>query len=307
MKYLLPIIFFIFANFYFYSLRAEESLTIKQQLDRIVQEVSDLNKAVFNKSFDRNDLNLKNNQDDTERFTSIDIRMYDFEKDIKNLTLQFEEIMFKLDDISSYIQKLENEMNIHLEEIKNKSEIENNESSKKEKLTISEVEEENTLGKLVISEDTKEISNNEEQTLEEVATNQDNELNNLLPEDRLQSALDQMMKKNYNKSKISLEEFIDDFPDNQLSGSAHYWLGKIYLFESNYRKAAIVFGEGVQNFPKSIKAAEMYYELSKSLKEMNKFSEACKTLSILNKNYKGNKFTKDPEKIKDTLECEAEN
>ena len=307
MKYLLPIIFFIFANLCFYSLHAEESLTIKQQLDRISQEVSDLNKAVFNKSFDRNDLNLKNNQDETERFTSIDIRMYDFEKDIKNLTLQFEEIMFKLDDISSYIQKLENEMNIHLEEIKNKSEIENNESSKKEKLTISEVEEENTLGKLVISEDTKEISNNEEQTLEEVATNQDNELNNLPPEDRLQSALDQMMKKNYNKSKISLQEFIDNFPDNQLSGSAHFWLGKIYLFESNYRKAAIVFGEGVQNFPKSIKAAEMYYELSKSLKEMNKFSEACKTLSILNQNYKGNKFTKDPEKIKDTMECEIEN
>ena len=39
---------------------------------------------------------------------------------------------------------------------------------------------------------------------------------------------------------------------------------------------------------------------------MNKFSEACKTLSILNQNYKGNKFTKDPEKIKDTLECEVE-
>ena len=233
--------------------------------------------------------------------------MYDFEKDIKNLTLQFEEIMFKLDDISSYIQKLESEMNTHLEEIKNKSVIENIESSKNEKSAISEVEEENTLGKLVISEDTKEISNNEEQTLEVATTNQENELNNLSPEEKLQSALDQMMKKNYNKSKISLEQFIDNYPDNQLSGSAHFWLGKIYLFESNYRKAAIVFGEGVQNFPKSIKAAEMYYELSKSLKEMNKFSEACKTLSILNQNYKGNKFTKDPEKIKDTLECEAEN
>ena len=113
MKYFLPIIFFVFANLCFYSLSAEESLTVKQQLDRIKQEVSDLNKAVFNKSFDSNDLNLKNNQDDTERFTSIDIRMYDFEKDIKNLTLQFEEIMFKLDDISNYIQKLENEMNLN--------------------------------------------------------------------------------------------------------------------------------------------------------------------------------------------------
>jgi len=307
MKYLLPIIFFIFANLYFYSLRAEESLTIKQQLDRIVEEVSDLNKAVFNKSFDRNDLNLKNNQDDTERFTSIDIRMYDLEKDIKNLTLQFEEIIFKLDDFSNYIQKFENDINLNLNEIKNKIEIQNIESSEKEKSITLDVEEENTLGKLVISENTNEISNNEEITLEEKIPNQDKELNNLTPEEQLQAALDQMMKKNYDKSKISLEGFIENFPENQLSRSAHFWLGKIYLFESNYRKAAIVFGEGVQRFPQSIKAAEMYYELSKSLKEMNKFSEACKTLSILNKNYKGNKFTKDPEKIKDTLECEAEN
>jgi len=307
MKYLLPLIFFTFVNLNFYSLRAEESLTIKQQLDRIVQEVSDLNKAVFNKSFDRNDLNLTNNPDDTERFTSIDIRMYDLERDIKNLTLQFEEIIFKLDDFSNYIQKLENEMNLNLEEIKNKSEIYNIESSKKEKSITLEVQEENTLGKLVISEDTKEISNNEEKTSEEKITNKDKELNNLPPEEQLQFALDQMMKKNYDKSKIFLEEFIQNFPENQLSGSAHFWLGKIYLFESNYRKAAIVFGEGVQNFPQSIKAAEMYYELSKSLKEMNKFSEACKTLSILSHNYKENKFSKDPERIRDTLECEVEN
>ena len=106
---------------------------------------------------------------------------------------------------------------------------------------------------------------------------------------------------------LKSEGFIENFPENQLSGSAHFWLGKIYLFESNYRKAAIVFGEGVQRFPQSIKAAEMYYELSKSLKEMNKFSEACKTLLILNQNYKGNKFTKDPDKIKDNMECESEN
>ena len=157
MKYFLPIIFFVFANLCFYSLSAEESLTVKQQLDRIKQEVSDLNKAVFNKSFDSNDLNLKNNQDDAERFTSIDIRMYDLEKDIKNLTLQFEEIIFKLDDFNNYIQNLENEMNLNFDEIKNQSEIQNIQSSKKEKSKTLEVEEENTLGKLVISEDTKEI------------------------------------------------------------------------------------------------------------------------------------------------------
>ena len=124
---------------------------------------------------------------------------------------------------------------------------------RKEKSKTLELEEENTLGKLVISENTKEISNNEEITLEEKITNHNKELNNLTPEEQLQFALDQMMKKNYDKSKISLEEFIENFPENQLSGSAHFWLGKIYLFESNYRKAAIVFGEGVQRFPQKYK------------------------------------------------------
>ena len=114
-------------------------------------------------------------------------------------------------------------------------------------------------------------------------------------------------KKKYENSKISLEKFIEKFPDNQLSGSAHFWLGRIYQFEKNFRKAAIVYGEGVQKFPKSIKAAEMYYELSKSLKEMNKLSEACKTLEILNKNYKDSKFASDPEKINISLECNNEN
>ena len=51
----------------------------------------------------------------------------------------------------------------------------------------------------------------------------------------------------------------------------------------------------------------MYYELAKSLKEMQKISEACKTLSLLEESYKGNKFTKDPEKIKVKLNCQTIN
>ena len=151
------------------------------------------------------------------------------------------------------------------------------------------------------------ISENETESAEIEEPVQNNDLENLSPEEQFQLALDEMMKKKYENSKISLEKFIEKFPDNQLSGSAHFWLGRIYQFEKNFRKAAIVFGEGVQKFPKSIKAAEMYYELSKSLKEMNKLSEACKTLEILSENYKESKFASDPEKINKSLECKNEN
>ena len=40
---------------------------------------------------------------------------------------------------------------------------------------------------------------------------------------------------------------------------------------------------------------------------MSKFPEACKTLDILKQNYKGNKFSNDPEKIKNSLKCHDEN
>jgi tol-pal system protein YbgF len=284
---------------------AEDALTIKQQLDRIMEEVKDLNKAVFNKSFDNEKLNSLDESIDAERFTSIDIRIYDLEKDIKNLTLQFEEILFKLDDISNDMVDLESKLiskfeknNIELR----KENIENNIATIDEDL---EIEEKNTLGKIVISDDnTKNVKEPSDLNVEKEKNSLLQEVSNLKPEEQMQYALDQMMKKNYNDSKNILDHFIENFPENQLSGSAHFWLGKIYLFETNYRKAAIVFGEGVQKFPNSIKAPEMYYELAKSLKEMDKIPESCKTLTLLEQNYEGNKFTKDPEKIKDKLNCD---
>ena len=284
---------------------AEDSLTIKQQVDRIVEEVKDLNKAVFNKSFDNEKLNSLDESIDAERFTSIDIRIYDLEKDIKNLTLQFEEILFKLDDISNDMIDLESKLISKLEKINiepKKENIENNKATTEEGL---EIEEKNTLGKIVISDDNiKNVKEPSNLNVEKEKNSLLQEVSNLKPEEQMQYALDQMMKKNYNDSKNILDHFIENFPENQLSGSAHFWLGKIYLFETNFRKAAIVFGEGVQKFPNSIKAPEMYYELAKSLKEMDKIPESCKTLTLLEQNYEGNKFTKDPEKIKDKLNCD---
>ena len=284
---------------------AEDALTIKQQLDRVMEEVKDLNKAVFNKSFDNEKLNSLDESIDAERFTSIDIRIYDLEKDIKNLTLQFEEILFKLDDISNDMVDLESKLISKFEKSNiepRKENIENNKAATDEDL---EIEEKNTLGKIVISDDnTKNVKEPSELNVEKEKNSLLQEVSNLKPEEQMQYALDQMMKKNYNDSKNILDHFIENFPENQLSGSAHFWLGKIYLFETNYRKAAIVFGEGVQKFPNSIKAPEMYYELAKSLKEMDKIPESCKTLTLLEQNYEGNKFTKDPEKIKDKLNCD---
>ena len=43
-----------------------------------------------------------------------------------------------------------------------------------------------------------------------------------------------------------------------LAGSAHYWLGEIYLLKKENREAALVFAEGYQKYPQSIKAPDKF-------------------------------------------------
>ena len=57
-------------------------LTISQQIERLNRELSDLSKEIYNQSPSEN--NLKSS------LTAIDIRIYDLEKDMKNLTLNLE-------------------------------------------------------------------------------------------------------------------------------------------------------------------------------------------------------------------------
>ena len=201
MKYISLFLFLFIFTINFNKSFAEDSLTIKQQLDRIMEEVKDLNKAVFNKSFDNEKLNSLDESIDAERFTSIDIRIYDLEKDIKNLTLQFEEILFKLDDMvdleSKLISKFEKN---NIEPIKEN--IEKNIAAIDEDL---EIEEKNTLGKIVISDDnTKNVKEPSDLNVEKEKNSLLQEVSNLKPEEQMEYALDQMMKKNIITLRIFL-------------------------------------------------------------------------------------------------------
>ena len=299
---IIPLIIFINGQ----SLSYENALTLKQQLDRIQEEIRDLNKAVFNKSFDLK--KASNQENEIEKFTALDISIYDLEIDIKNLTLQLEELYFKFDDLLVSLNALEQNINTKIEKInfenqniKKDQVIENNTDLSTENKIIKD---ENTLGKLIVSSDN--ISEKQLNSKKEAQVTNDQEINNdvdseilLLPEEIFQLALDQMRLKKYNQAK----EMLKDNPNNQLSGSAHFWLGKIYIVEKNYREAVFVLGEGVQKYPKSIKAPNMLYELSNSLFAMNKKNEGCKTLSLINDGYKKSKIAKLSEKKKIEINC----
>ena len=66
---------------------------------------------------------------------------------------------------------------------------------------------------------------------------------------------------------------------HNLAGSAHYWLGEILLLQKEYREAALVFAEGYQKYPESVKSPESLYKLAETLVKIEKKDEACNTLN----------------------------
>ena len=281
---ILFIVLFSFLTFNAYS--NENLLTIQQQIERLQREVSDLSQTVF-----KDDGNIDKQQDNNlvSNLSAIDMRIYDLEKDVKNLNAILEDIFFQIEDVVSKINNIENNLEFFEDKFKNITKIERL-SDNLQSNNLDQTNEENTLGSI-------KISSNETQPDQEAEINNDESNNeeqnlDLSPEDQFQEAFDNIRKKNWQEAKNLLKVFIANNSDNQLSGSAYYWLGELYILEKEYREAALTFAEGFQNFPKSIKAPDMLFKLSQSLYLVNKTDEACKTVEKFIVDYPKNKLIK---------------
>ena len=285
-RHILTVLILFFPS---HSFSNESELTISQQLERLQREVSDLSKEVFSNS--PNQSNGASN-DFVKNLSAIDLRIYDIENDIKNLTSNLEELYFQLDDIFNKLENLELVINNFQSVPLNNVEVNTDEvlegGSEVKSNTLSETKTENTLGTLNISKNTNDINEKVESDDQEVDANNKEDV--LSPEDQFQVAFENIRDKKWQDAKTSFEEFISDNPDNQLSGSAHYWLGELYILEKNYREAALIFAEGFQKFPDSIKAAEMLFKLSQSLYQVEKTTESCKTMEKLIIDFPKNKI-----------------
>ncbi len=292
-KYLFLILFCLFS----YSVNSNENLlTIQQQLERLQREVSDLSQTVFNNNTNSSS---NNNSDLVTNLSAIDMRIYDLEKDVKNLTGNLEEIFFQLEDLSLKLNNFQDNIfsiENNILELKNINPQKNISTITDENIDNNE----NTLGSLKISSENTVSENSDSNDQDEQNTTKEVELS---PEDQFQLAFDNIRNKNWADAKNSFVEFIEKNPKNQLSGSAHYWLGELYMLEKNYMDATLIFADGYQKFPESIKAPDMLFKLSQSLYEVNKINESCKTLEKLILDYPKNKLIKNAKKQIKNYSC----
>ena len=288
------IIFFIS----FQSTAEENLLTLKQQLDRLQREVNDLSKSVYtNSNIVKTNDEEQNITEDAINFSAFDMRIYDIEKEIKKLHEYIENIYFDIDEIKLLFDELDIKINDMV--ISNNQSIQKNEEASNQPLDKELNSNKNTLGTLKIN--SEDLSNTDNK--EEVFDNKETEIK-LNPDEEFQIAFDFLRSQKFDQAKISLEKFIKNHPDNKLAGSAHYWLGEIQLLKKNYREAALVFAEGYQKYPSSLKAPDMLFKLSESLAKIDKKLEACNTLSKFVIDYNNHKLLGNAKNKINELECE---
>lgn len=93
--------------------------------------------------------------------------------------------------------------------------------------------------------------------------------------------------KQYSTAIDELYEFIAAYPEGDLTINAYYWLGELYLAESEPDQARQAFTIVTARFPEHRKAADALYKLGIAQQRLNEASEARDTMRAVKQRYPG--------------------
>lgn len=95
-----------------------------------------------------------------------------------------------------------------------------------------------------------------------------------------------LMASDYVSAEATFRTFLRNYPEDQLSGNAQYWLGETYFARGNYRKAAHEFLTGYKTYKTSQKAPDNLLKLGMSLQRLGQSEAACQTYTQLRGKFK---------------------
>lgn len=90
---------------------------------------------------------------------------------------------------------------------------------------------------------------------------------------------------NYDAAQREFETFIKDHPDHALASNASYWLGETHFARSDYKRAAKIFAQTFQKYPKGSKSADSLLKLASSFEKLGNKKDSCTTLTHLKKEF----------------------
>ena len=85
----------------------------------------------------------------------------------------------------------------------------------------------------------------------------------------------------YAEAEKVFVQLIENYPNNEYTGPAYYWLGESFALRKRADKAAINYILCFQKFPKGTKADLSVIKAAGALRALNKKKEACEILAKL--------------------------
>jgi tol-pal system protein YbgF len=105
------------------------------------------------------------------------------------------------------------------------------------------------------------------------------------PMEQYQYAFGLLRQAKYGEAETAFKAFMQRFPNDQLAGSAQYWLGETYYVRQQYKDAATAFAYGYQKYPKSGKGADYLLKLGMSLGSLGQKQDACSAFQRLDRDF----------------------
>ncbi|MEX0346243.1 MAG: tol-pal system protein YbgF [Rhizobiaceae bacterium] len=107
------------------------------------------------------------------------------------------------------------------------------------------------------------------------------------PNELYSNAYEFILSGDYVTAEAGFRRHLEDFPDDERSADAHYWLGEAILAQQRPAEAAEVFLAASRNYPDSRKAPEMLLKLGMSLAALGQRDIACATFREVGVRYPG--------------------
>ncbi len=327
LKYYLYL-FLIILTFNFPNQSYSDNHNLKEIIELIQKDLKTLERAVYSEDFsssEETDTSISNiDQNSEEVLTRHLLKLSEIEKQFQELTNKFEEIIFKVDKLSSRLSKIQADNQLRFQQIEEGRTI--NGITEEGQLSSANDQNENKilpgssepqdLGSISYKDTETNLENQITQSVDTTAavvTETFEAEEKILPEasigDQYEFATNLLKVGDYNTAERAFREFVLTNPDHELAGSAQYWYAETFRIRQLYTDAASAYLEGYQKYPKSKKAPINLLKLGVSLVQIGEKDQGCLMITGVKKQYpKANQSVLQKAKYEEKkFECKKEN
>ena len=231
----------------------------------------------------------------SQTYKNIEIIIIDdnnVEDEFRKLTNRFEEVSFKLDNLSSRVTKIQSDSQLRFSDLESSEINKKVKTQNKKKAKLPGTEKAQDFGVAPAYSLDPEEKTQVTQSIEAKATVFSEEriaetslLPNKPPKEQYDFAVSFMKVGDYETAELALREFIDKNKTHKLAGNAQYWYGETFRIRQLYSDAATAYLDGYQNYPKSSKASENLLKLGSTMVQLGEKEQGCKMIRGLKKQY----------------------